>query len=118
MSSPRTLLSKIYDRHRIADLGDGDMLMYVDFHLVHEVTSPQAFEGLRQRGIDVHAPAQTLTVADHNVPTLNRGRASSTRKAGRRSSSLRSTPPSSAYRGSRWTASIRASSTLWARSRG
>ena len=72
MSSPRTLLSKIYDRHLVADLGDGDMLMYVDFHLVHEVTSPQAFEGLRQRGVGVHAPAQTLTVADHNVPTLNR----------------------------------------------
>jgi len=72
MSPPRTLLSKIYDRHQVADLGGGDMLMYVDFHLVHEVTSPQAFEGLRQRGVGVHAPAQTLTVADHNVPTLNR----------------------------------------------
>ena len=72
MSQPRTLLSKIYDRHMVADLGDGDMLMYVDFHLVHEVTSPQAFEGLRQRGVGVHAPAQTLAVADHNVPTLNR----------------------------------------------
>src|SRR5690606_40206064 len=72
MTAPRTLLDKIYDRHKVADLGDGDMLMYVDFHLVHEVTSPQAFEGLRQRGIGVHAPGQTLAVADHNVPTLNR----------------------------------------------
>lgn len=70
--SPRTLLSKIYDRHCVADLGDGDMLMYVDFHLVHEVTSPQAFEGLRQRRLAVHAPSRTLAVADHNVPTLNR----------------------------------------------
>ncbi len=72
MTAPRTLLDKIYDRHQVADLGGGDMLMYVDFHLVHEVTSPQAFEGLRQRGIGVHAPGRTLTVADHNVPTLNR----------------------------------------------
>ncbi|MGX1692345.1 3-isopropylmalate dehydratase large subunit [Brevundimonas naejangsanensis] len=72
MTQPRTLLDKIYDRHQVADLGGGDMLMYVDFHLVHEVTSPQAFEGLRQRGIGVHAPYQTLTMADHNVPTLNR----------------------------------------------
>lgn len=72
MNRPGTLLSKIYDRHLVADLGDGDMLMYVDFHLVHEVTSPQAFEGLRLRGVTVHAPAQTLTVADHNVPTQNR----------------------------------------------
>ncbi|AYG96220.1 3-isopropylmalate dehydratase large subunit [Brevundimonas naejangsanensis] len=73
MTAPCTLLDKIYDRHFVADLGDGDMLMYVDFHLVHEVTSPQAFEGLRQRGIGVHAPDRTLAVADHNVPTLNRG---------------------------------------------
>jgi len=72
MTHHRTLLDKIYDRHQVADLGGGDMLMYVDFHLVHEVTSPQAFEGLRQRGIGVHAPSRTLAVADHNVPTLNR----------------------------------------------
>ena len=72
MTHRRTLLDKIYDRHQVADLGGGDMLMYVDFHLVHEVTSPQAFEGLRQRGIGVHAPGRTLAVADHNVPTLNR----------------------------------------------
>ncbi|MNI16377.1 3-isopropylmalate dehydratase large subunit [compost metagenome] len=72
MTAPRTLLDKIYDRHQVADLGGGDMLMYVDFHLVHEVTSPQAFEGLRRRGIGVHAPGKTLAVADHNVPTVNR----------------------------------------------
>jgi len=72
MIRPRTLLDKIYDRHQVVDLGGDDMLMYVDFHLVHEVTSPQAFEGLRQRGIGVHAPGRTLAVADHNVPTLNR----------------------------------------------
>ena len=72
MTRPRTLLDKIYDRHHVADLGGGDMLMYVDFHLVHEVTSPQAFEGLRRRGIGVHAPGKTLAVADHNVPTVNR----------------------------------------------
>lgn len=66
---PRTLFDKIFDAHLVDEQSDGTCLLYIDRHLVHEVTSPQAFEGLRTTGRPVHAPAQTLAVADHNVPT-------------------------------------------------
>ena len=66
---PRTLFDKIFDAHLVHEAADGTCLLYIDRHLVHEVTSPQAFEGLRVAGRPVHAPAQTLAVADHNVPT-------------------------------------------------
>lgn len=70
--SPRTLFEKIWDDHVIEQSADGSALIYIDRHLVHEVTSPQAFEGLRLTGRTVRRPEAALAVADHNVPTQNR----------------------------------------------
>ncbi len=72
MPKPRTLYDKIWDDHLVDEQPDGTCLIYVDRHLVHEVTSPQAFEGLRLSGRKVRAPEKTLCVVDHNVPTTNR----------------------------------------------
>ena len=69
---PRTLFDKIWDYHLISTQEDGASLIYIDRHLVHEVTSPQAFEGLRISGRVVNSPNRTLAVADHNVPTTDR----------------------------------------------
>ncbi|GLK70781.1 3-isopropylmalate dehydratase large subunit [Ancylobacter dichloromethanicus] len=71
-SAPRTLYDKIFDDHVIDRQEDGTCLLYIDRHLVHEVTSPQAFEGLRVAGRRVHSPSRTLAVVDHNVPTTDR----------------------------------------------
>src|SRR5215470_2384980 len=68
----RTLYDKIWDDHLVDEQPDGTTLIYIDRHLVHEVTSPQAFEGLRAAGRKVHAPSKTLAVVDHNVPTTDR----------------------------------------------
>ncbi|MFU8823808.1 3-isopropylmalate dehydratase large subunit [Yoonia sp.] len=67
--SPKTLYDKIWDAHVAHEAEDGTCLLYIDRHLVHEVTSPQAFEGLRMAGRGVHAPDKTIAVPDHNVPT-------------------------------------------------
>lgn len=72
MSKPRTLFQKIWDDHVIHTDENGTSLIYIDRHLVHEVTSPQAFEGLRMAGRPVHHTHGTLAVADHNVPTTDR----------------------------------------------
>src|SRR4051795_11075007 len=72
MSKARTLYDKIWDDHLVDEQPDGTCLIYIDRHLVHEVTSPQAFEGLRLSGRKVRAPDKTLCVVDHNVPTSNR----------------------------------------------
>ena len=72
MSAPRTLFDKIWDAHLVHKDKDGSSLIFIDRHLVHEVTSPQAFEGLRNAGRPVAEPARTLAVADHNVPTSDR----------------------------------------------
>jgi 3-isopropylmalate/(R)-2-methylmalate dehydratase large subunit len=69
---PRTLYDKIWDDHLVDEQPDGTCLLYIDRHLVHEVTSPQAFEGLRNSGRKVRAPHKTLAVVDHNVPTTDR----------------------------------------------
>jgi 3-isopropylmalate/(R)-2-methylmalate dehydratase large subunit len=69
---PRTLYDKIWDDHVVEQQEDGTCLLYIDRHLVHEVTSPQAFEGLRNAGRKVRAPHKTLAVVDHNVPTSDR----------------------------------------------
>ncbi|MBL0374948.1 3-isopropylmalate dehydratase large subunit [Rhizobium sp. KVB221] len=69
MSAPRTLYDKIWDDHVVDQQADGTCLLYIDRHLVHEVTSPQAFEGLRMTHRTVRAPQKTLAVVDHNVPT-------------------------------------------------
>ena len=70
--APRTLYDKIFDDHIVDRQPDGTCLLYIDRHLVHEVTSPQAFEGLRLTGRTVRAPQKTLAVVDHNVPTSDR----------------------------------------------
>ncbi|WP_299779370.1 3-isopropylmalate dehydratase large subunit [uncultured Roseobacter sp.] len=67
--SPKTLYDKIWDAHVAHEADDGTCLLYIDRHLVHEVTSPQAFEGLRMTGRKVRAPEKTIAVPDHNVPT-------------------------------------------------
>ncbi|WP_120495738.1 3-isopropylmalate dehydratase large subunit [Kiloniella sp. EL199] len=72
MSNPRTLFEKIWDSHLVDRQEDGTCLLYIDRHLVHEVTSPQAFEGLRMAGRKVRRPENTLAVPDHNVPTSGR----------------------------------------------
>lgn len=69
MANPRTLFDKIWDAHLVKDVEDGAAIIYIDRHLVHEVTSPQAFEGLRLAGRKVRSPERTLAVPDHNVPT-------------------------------------------------
>ena len=70
--APRTLYDKIWDDHVVDAQPDGTTLIYIDRHLVHEVTSPQAFEGLRLTGRKVRSPERTLLVVDHNVPTTDR----------------------------------------------
>jgi len=70
--APRTLFEKIWDSHVVHRQEDGTCVLYIDRHLVHEVTSPQAFEGLRMNGRTVRRPDATLAVADHNVPTIHR----------------------------------------------
>src|SRR5690242_10999365 len=69
---PRTVYDKIWDDHVVDTQPDGTCLLYIDRHLVHEVTSPQAFEGLRLAGRQVRQPEKTLAVVDHNVPTTDR----------------------------------------------
>jgi|TARA_B110001454_G_C12718038_1_gene433438 3-isopropylmalate/(R)-2-methylmalate dehydratase large subunit len=72
MSNPKTLYDKIWDEHIVSSNDDGTSIIYIDRHLVHEVTSPQAFEGLRIAGRKVRRPEFTLATADHNVPTMDR----------------------------------------------
>src|SRR4029453_3242378 len=71
MAKPRTLYDKIWDAHLVHEALDGTCLIYIDRHLVHEVTSPQAFEGLRMAGRKVRAPQKMLPVVDHNEPTTH-----------------------------------------------
>jgi 3-isopropylmalate/(R)-2-methylmalate dehydratase large subunit len=70
MKTPRTLFDKIWDRHLVCDGPQGSAILYIDLHLVHEVTSPQAFEGLRLAGRKVRRPDRTFATLDHNIPTL------------------------------------------------
>jgi 3-isopropylmalate/(R)-2-methylmalate dehydratase large subunit len=72
MAQPRTFYDKVWQDHLVDEQPDGTCLIYIDRHLVHEVTSPQAFEGLRLSGRKVRAPDKTLCVVDHNVPTTDR----------------------------------------------
>jgi 3-isopropylmalate/(R)-2-methylmalate dehydratase large subunit len=72
MSDAKTLFDKIWDAHVVDEQDDGTCVIYIDRHLVHEVTTPQAFDGLRDAGRPVRRPELTLAVADHNVPTTDR----------------------------------------------
>ncbi len=67
---PKTMFEKIWDAHVVRDVPGETPILYIDRHLVHEMTSPQAFAGLRTAGIKVHRPDATITVLDHNVPTV------------------------------------------------
>lgn len=73
MSEPKTLFNKIWDSHIVAQPPDSPAVLYIDLHLVHEVTSPQAFEGLRKRGLTVRRPERTAATIDHGVPTRSDG---------------------------------------------
>ena len=66
----KTLFDKIWDAHEVTTVADGPTQLYIDRHLCHEVTSPQAFDGLRKRGLKVFRPEQTTLTADHNIPTM------------------------------------------------
>ena len=88
---PLTLYDKIWNDHLVDQQDDGTALLFVDRHLVHEVTSPQAFEGLRNSNRKVRQPGLTLAVADHNVPTTDPAPGSPSRSShagGRRASQL------------------------------
>src|SRR3982750_4520435 len=70
---PRTLFDKLWDAHVVRAAAGEPALLYIDLHLVHEVTSPQAFAGLRAAGRGVRRPELTIATVDHNVPTTDRG---------------------------------------------
>src|ERR1700752_720051 len=69
---PQTIIEKIWAQHIVAQRENAPALMYVDLHLVHEVTSPQAFDGLRRRGLKVRRPDLTIATTDHSAPTTDR----------------------------------------------
>ncbi|HXB72049.1 MAG TPA: 3-isopropylmalate dehydratase large subunit [Candidatus Acidoferrales bacterium] len=69
---PQTIIEKLWDSHIVAERPGAPSLLYVDLHLVHEVTSPQAFQGLRERGLKVRRPDLTIATADHSIPTTDR----------------------------------------------
>src|ERR1700756_5453196 len=71
--SARTLFEKVWDEHVVVATEGRSPLLYIDLHLVHEVTSPQAFDGLRMHGRKVRQPMRTVATVDHNVPTTPRG---------------------------------------------
>ncbi len=110
-SGPKTLYDKIFDDHVVSRQEDGTCLLYIDRHLVHEVTSPQAFEGLRMAGRKVRAPSKTLAVVDHNVPTTDRSHGIDDPKAPRRWRRWRRTPANSASNIITSAISVRASCT-------
>jgi 3-isopropylmalate/(R)-2-methylmalate dehydratase large subunit len=70
---PRTIIEKIWDGHVVAERENAPALLYIDLHLVHEVTSPQAFDGLRSRGLKVRRPDLTIATTDHSTPTTPKG---------------------------------------------
>ncbi len=72
MSKPKTIVEKIWDAHVVHEQAGAPTLLFIDLHLVHEVTSPQAFQGLRDRGLKVRRPDLTIATADHSIPTSDR----------------------------------------------
>jgi 3-isopropylmalate/(R)-2-methylmalate dehydratase large subunit len=69
---PRTIIQKLWDSHVVHEQAGAPSLLFIDLHLVHEVTSPQAFDGLRERGLKVRRPDLTIATADHSIPTTDR----------------------------------------------
>ena len=72
VARPRTIIEKVWDNHIVAERPGAPTLVYIDLHLVHEVTSPQAFSGLRERGLKVRRPELTVATTDHSIPTHDR----------------------------------------------
>src|ERR1051325_9473989 len=72
MSEPRTIIEKVWDSHVVHEQPGAPSLIYIDLHLVHEVTSPRAFAGLRERGLKVRRPDLTLATCDHSTPTTTK----------------------------------------------
>ena len=117
----RTLAEKIWDTHVVRSAAGEPDLLYIDLHLVHEVTSPQAFDGLRLAGRPVRRPDLTLATEDHNVPDRLRRPTADRRTrsiAAPRSRRCARTAPSSASGSTRWATPSRASCTSSARSSG
>ena len=105
------LAQKVWDRHLVhAGPGQPD-LIYIDLHLIHEVTSPQAFDGLRLAGRTVRRPDLTIATEDHNVPTTDIHLPIKDPISASRSRSCAATPPSSACASTRWVTRTRASCT-------
>jgi 3-isopropylmalate/(R)-2-methylmalate dehydratase large subunit len=77
MTNPRTLFQKIWDSHVVAQQPGAPAILYIDRQLVHEVTSPQAFTGLRARGLKVRRPDRTVATEDHSIPTRTAGNSGS-----------------------------------------
>ena len=98
----KTLYDKIWEEHLVHEQDDGTSLIYVDRHLVHEVTSPQAFEGLRINKRKVRKPNLTLAVADHNVPTTDRTKGISDNQSKIQVDTLRKNCQDFGVRLSRW----------------
>jgi 3-isopropylmalate/(R)-2-methylmalate dehydratase large subunit len=71
MTQPKTIIDKIWETHVVVDEPGSPAVLYIDLHLVHEVTSPQAFSGLRERGLTVRRPSQTIATMDHSIPTTS-----------------------------------------------
>src|SRR5947209_18413470 len=69
---PRTIIEKVWTNHIVSEQAGAPTLLFIDLHLVHEVTSPQAFSGLRERGLKVRRPDLTIATADHSIPTTDR----------------------------------------------
>src|SRR6516165_9584067 len=69
---PRTIIEKIWDNHVVAERANAPALIYIDLHLIHEVTTPQAFDELRARGLKVRRPDLTIATTDHSTPTKDR----------------------------------------------
>ncbi len=69
--NPRTIIEKLWDAHIVHEQPGAPTLLYIDLHLVHEVTSPQAFQGLRERGLKVRRPDLTVATTDHSIPTTD-----------------------------------------------
>ena len=107
----RTLAEKVWDAHVVRRADGEPDLLYIDLHLVHEVTSPQAFDGLRLAGRTVRRPDLTIATEDHNVPTTDIGADRRPGRRARRSRRCARTAPSSAYGCTRWATPARASCT-------
>ena len=110
-AAAQTLSDRVWERHVVHRARDEPDLLYIDLHLVHEVTSPQAFDGLRLAGRPVRRPDLTVATEDHNVPTLNTTSPSPIPPAASRSRRCAATLASSGSSCTRWATATRASST-------